>query len=122
MDFSQVFDVCRDLASSAGEFASLAVLALVAYLLHVVRSVTGKLSLISPTKSRRAFASGLSPSEPRRRSSSAQRTAGATGSSPTPQPQLGANDNGKATLQQEIVRQKVVLEETGAGLERGPDR
>lgn len=56
MDFSEFFDACSALASSAGEFASLVVAALVSYLLVVARSIKRELVAKNLTRFRSASA------------------------------------------------------------------
>ena len=51
MDYGNFLDACRSLASSAGEFASLLVVALVSYLLVVLRSLVAKVKALSLTNS-----------------------------------------------------------------------
>ena len=51
MDYGNFLDACRSLASSAGEFASLLVVALVSYLLVVLRSLVAKVKALSLTSS-----------------------------------------------------------------------
>lgn len=59
MDYGNFLEACRLLASSAGEFASLLVVALVSYLLVVVRSLVAKVKALSLTNS--LFASAPAP-------------------------------------------------------------
>lgn len=88
MDFTDFFDACRSLASSAGELASLLVVGLVSYLLVVVRSLANRVKAqLSLTSSASAFARAprASPARRVRRSSSALPGGSAATSPPPPQ-------------------------------------
>jgi len=70
MDSSEFFDACRSLASSVGEFASLLVVALVSYLLVVVRSLGKRVqasltsSALPSVRARRQRQPRVGPSSP----------------------------------------------------------
>lgn len=75
MDLSHFFDVCQQVASSAGELASLVVLAALAYLLAVVRSL--RLRVTEVLASRMSSRSGSAQAR-RKRSPSGLRSSSAS--------------------------------------------
>lgn len=104
MEFSADFlAACRSLASSVGEFASLAVLAVVSYLLVAVRSLTAKLQA---NLTRSPFVSAPVPRANRgrraRQSSSAPPTASAA--SPPNSPSQGVPDIGLSQIPPELTQ------------------